>query len=288
MTESPTANQPLSGSVWVPDAVVIEGRTPEIPGVWTYDLRFAAAERGAAYGFRPGQFNMLYLPGVGEIPISLSASPASRHRWAHTIRTAGRVTRALALQGLGCRLGLRGPFGSAWPLAAIEGADVLLVGGGIGLAPLRPAVYYLLENRPRYGRLRLLYGARQPSDCLFAQEFEAWRQGGMEIDLVVDRPDPGWQGQIGVVTSLLDRLPWLQPSATALLGCGPEAMMKYVVRSALTLGIGLENIWLSLERNMQCAAGLCGHCQLGPLFICADGPIFRCDRVATLWSVEEL
>lgn len=278
----------LPGSVWVPDAVVIEGRTPEIPGVQTYDLRFVAPQRGASYGFRPGQFNMLYLPGVGEIPISLSASPSSRDRWAHTIRTAGRVTRALERLGVGGRLGLRGPYGSAWPLEPIEGADVLLIGGGIGLAPLRSAIYYLLEHRRRYGRLRLLYGARQPSHCLYAQEFDAWRHGGLEVDVVVDRPDALWKGQIGVVPSLLDRLTGLQAATTAVLGCGPEVMMKYIVRSALNRGIGIENIWLSLERNMQCAAGLCGHCQLGPLLVCADGPIFRCDRVVGLWSVEEL
>ncbi|MFN8857658.1 MAG: FAD/NAD(P)-binding protein, partial [Planctomycetaceae bacterium] len=233
-------------------------------------------------------FNMLYLPGVGESAISISANPASRGPVAHTVRLAGNVTRTLGELEVGETLGLRGPFGSTWPLDAAAGRDVVLVAGGIGLAPLRPAIYELLARRGEVRSLTLLVGARSPDLLLFAGELEDWRHRGIDVEVTVDRVAEGWTGQVGVVTLLLARLPLPHPAETLLLTCGPEVMMRYTVQTALQRGIPAENLWVSTERNMQCAIGLCGHCQLGPVFICREGPVFAWPRIAPWLFVEGL
>jgi NAD(P)H-flavin reductase len=273
---------------WLSHAVMIRSIEPEVGGVATYHLEFHDDRVAAGYQVLPGQFNMLYLPGIGEIPISVSGEDATRKTWAHTIRVAGNVTRALAELGTGACLGLRGPYGSSWPVNDCAGRDVVLVAGGIGLAPLRPAIRYLLNARQRYGRLTLLYGARTPDTLLYQSEFDAWTDQGLHVVTTVDRSTPGWLGNVGVVTLLLDRLRPLVAEQSAMLVCGPDVMMRYVVRSALARGIGSRQIWLSLERNMQCAVGLCGHCQLGPEFVCKDGPVFRHDVIAPYLGVEAL
>jgi NAD(P)H-flavin reductase len=278
----------LSPNPWLSSVVAIDAITPEAPGVATYRLGFRDPQAAARYQFRPGQFNMLYLPGVGEIPISLSADPAERTSWPHTIRTAGNVTRALAQLCIGDTLGLRGPFGSSWPLEEIHGRDVILVAGGIGLAPLRPAIYELLRRAQHYGRLSLLYGGRAPASLLYAPEFDAWSRSGLFVQTTVDRAPPGWLGSVGFVNLLLERFPLPRPAQTVILTCGPEVMMRYIVRSALNRGLATDQIWCSLERNMQCAVGLCGHCQLAGEFVCRDGPVFRYDRVQALLAVEGL
>lgn len=283
-----TMNRLSTANPWLSHTAVIESIRPEIPGVATYELGDPAGEWSKEYHFRPGQFNMLYVPGVGEIPISLSADPAQRTTWAHTIRTAGNVTRALARLQPGATLGLRGPFGTSWPLEEMSGADVILVAGGIGLAPLRSAIYELLVRASQQSRLVLLYGSRSPDLILYQDEHGDWSRRGLEVQVTVDRSAPGWAGWVGVVSMLLDRLRLPNPADTVVLTCGPEVMMRYVVHSARERGISTDRIWCSLERNMQCAVGLCGHCQLGPEFICKDGPIFRCDRVLPFLSVEGL
>ncbi len=231
---------------------------------------------------------MLYLPGVGEIAISLSAGKSHRGTWDHTIRVAGNVTHELAGLGIGGALGLRGPYGSSWPLEECAGADVILVAGGIGLAPLRPAIYSCLEDRQRFGRISLLYGARVPDMLLYTSEYDAWTDRQVDVYTTVDRFQPGWSGNVGVVTLLVDRLRPLSPGNSVLFLCGPEVMMRYTVRSALERGLRKDQIWVSLERNMQCAVGLCGHCQLGPAFVCKDGPIFRYDKIEPFLDVEGL
>jgi NAD(P)H-flavin reductase len=278
----------LATNPWLCSTAVIESIQPEIAGVATYHL--ALADRGQAerYRFRPGQFNMLYIPGAGEIPISLSADPRSRGAWAHTIRLAGNVTHSLARLLPGQTLGLRGPYGTSWPIDEARGADVLLVAGGIGLAPLRPALYALMARSAEFGELALLCGARSPDTLLYRNEYDLWRQRGFDVQTIVDRASPNWQGAVGVVSLLVDRLRLRNPHATMLFTCGPEVMMRYVVRSALERGIAPENIFCSLERNMQCAVGLCGHCQFGPDFVCKDGPIFRYDRLRPFLTVEAL
>lgn len=273
---------------WLSHSVRIARVTEEIAGVATYHLSFADPATAASYEFRPGQFNMLYLPGVGESAISLSADPRSRDTWAHTIRVAGNVTGTLARLGQGGTLGLRGPFGTSWPLDTAVGCHVILVAGGIGLAPLRPAIYHLLDQRDHYSSLTLLYGGRTPDGLLYMQELPEWTRRGLDIRTTVDRAGPGWSGNVGVVPLLLDRLSLAEPARTQVLICGPEVMMWYTAKSALERGIPRENLWLSMERNMQCAVGLCGHCQFGPTFICKDGPVFRYDALAPFLQVEGL
>lgn len=281
--DPPPTSHPL-----LPDEVEIRDVLEEIDGVATYELAFRESERGRKFRFRPGQFNMLYVPAVGEIPISVSADPRATESWAHTIRLAGNTTRAIAALGAGGVLGLRGPYGSAWPLDACRGGDVLIVAGGIGLPPLRPAIYAVLADRDAYRSVTLLYGARTPDTLLFTREFEAWRRGGIEILTTVDRAGDDWTGDVGVVPLLLDRLPWNGVQNTAMLMCGPEVMMWYCAAAAARRGLDLDRVWLSLERNMQCAVGWCGHCQLGPAFICRDGPILRYDTICDLLPVEGL
>ncbi len=272
---------------WQSRTVFIREIRPEVKNVSTFQLEFAQREDGDAYEFQPGQFNMLYLPGAGEIPISLSENPLSRSSWAHTIRVSGRVTRALAGLSVGESIGLRGPFGRGWPVEQGHGKDVILVAGGIGLAPLRPLIYALLNERQRFGRIILLHGARTPDTILFTREYPQWDQQELLVKTTSDRPAPGWSGNVGVVTMLLQRLTTFEPDNSVLFCCGPEVMMKYTAITAIDRGISPERIWISTERNMQCAVGHCGHCQLGPQFICKDGPVFRYDRIVDLMHVRD-
>lgn len=279
-------NAPLNP--WTTHAVEIVHVVPEIVGVATYHLRLIDAAARAAYSCGPGRFNMLYLPGVGEAAISVSGRDPATDSWLHTVRTAGGVTQTLAALGRGGKLAVRGPFGTAWPVEQFAGRDVVFVAGGIGLAPLRPAIEWALEHRAALGRLTLLYGARSPKTILYAHQLDAWRSRGLHIDVTVDRTDLGWLGRVGVVTLLVDRLRPLDPANTIFLSCGPDVMMRYVARSALDRGLRPTQFWVSLERNMQCAVGFCGHCQLGPAFICKDGPVFRYDRMAPYLDTEDL
>lgn len=285
---APLPTPMAAANPWQSNTVAIRNIRPEVDGVATYDLAFREEALRAAYRFAPGQFNMLYLPGAGEIAISISDDPRTKDTIAHTVRVAGNVTRTLAGLKVGETLGLRGPFGTSWPLAECIGRDVVLVTGGIGLAPLRPAICTLLRDRRQFGRLNLLYGARSPDSLLYAREYDAWSKDGMIVHTTVDRSEPGWMGNVGVVTLLLERLRSFDPRQTVLLCCGPEVMMRFTVMAALHRGLSPEQIWVSMERNMQCAVGLCGHCQLGPAFICKDGPVFRYDRIAPFMDVEGL
>lgn len=273
---------------WRSHLVRIQRMTHETPGVATYDLVLQDASAAAQFRFHPGQFNMLYVPGVGEIAISISGDPQQAEVLTHTVREAGNVTQALSRLPAGATLGLRGPFGSAWPVSGGEGREIILVAGGIGLAPLRPVILALLSEPQRYGRLNLLYGSRDPDSLLYAHDYETWRQRGLNLLTTTDRAPHGWNGSVGVVTMLLERLPIADPANTLLMTCGPEVMMWYTIQTALGRGIAAESIYVSLERNMNCAIGLCGHCQLGPEFLCKDGPVFRYDRVASILKVDEL
>lgn len=259
----------------------------EVPGVFTYELELEDEGVQGSYRFEPGQFNMLYVPGFGESAISISSGPGRHATMLHTIRIAGNVTRALARHSVGDRIGVRGPFGSAWPVEACRGADVVIATGGIGLAPLRPVVYHILENRGDYGRVFLLYGARTPKDLLYSAEYDDWRAGGIEVETTVDLGDADWQGHIGVVPVLFYRLR-LHPGRTRIMTCGPEIMMRFVIFEALARKVGPEHIFLSMERNMNCAVGFCGHCQLGPTFICKDGPVFSYERIEPYFHLEDL
>ncbi|MCA9040221.1 MAG: FAD/NAD(P)-binding protein [Planctomycetaceae bacterium] len=275
-------------NAWVPSTAVIRKITPEIEGVKTFLLELADSQVTRAYTFRPGQFNMLYVPGAGEAAISMSGDPDSSRLLAHTIRFAGNVTRRIGSLQVGDSLGLRGPFGTGWPLEECAGRDLILVAGGIGLPPLRPLIYHLLAEREQYGRIYLLYGARSPEMRLYTSEFQAWSEKGLVIKETVDRKTLGWQGNVGVVPLLLDQLEAFDPERAILMICGPEVMMRFTARSAMQRGMTSEQIWVSTERNMQCAVGMCGHCQLGPEFVCKDGPVFRYDQISPYLLVEGL
>ncbi len=242
-----------------------------------------------AHGFKPGQFNMLYLFGGGEVAISISGEPANASRLEHTIRAVGSVTKPLAAIRRGAMVGVRGPFGSAWPLeeAARRGSDLLLIAGGIGLAPLRPVIYEVHGNRSRYGRMSLLYGARNPADLLYAKEVVRWQCPPTDVRTIVDHGDLQWRGRIGVLTDLLSEVNF-DPAKTIALMCGPEVMMRFAERELSRRGMAAENIFISLERNMKCAVGFCGHCMIGGSFICKDGPIFHYSDIAPFFGIREL
>lgn len=268
-----------------PVPVRVLRRRREIPGTWTLELESARPE---GRGFAAGQFNMLYVFGVGEIPISLSGDPAAPQRQVHTVRAVGPVSWALAGLKTADTVGLRGPFGKGWPVEAAAGADVVLIAGGLGLAPLRPALYQILSARECYGRVALLYGTRSPGDILFRRELERWRRrSDLEVRVTVDHADSAWTGRVGVVTHLIPSVSF-DPIDTVAFVCGPEVMMRFCVAALQEAGLGASAIHLSMERNMKCAIGHCGHCQFGPTFICKDGPVLSFERVRGLLSRKEI
>ena len=258
----------------------------ESPGVRTYELAFADAAVGSAYGFAPGQFNMLYLPGIGEAAISISSDPAATTTIAHTVRAVGNVTDALARLAVGDELLVRGPFGAPWPVERVTGRDVVVVAGGLGLASQRAAILQLA--RPgECRRLTVLHGAKRPDGLLYAGEYAAWRQAGIDIRTIVDEAEAAWPGPRGLVTSLLaDAI--RDPAATTLFCCGPDPMMVGVADAAGRLGVSSGEVFVSLERNMACAVAHCGLCQFGPLFVCRDGPVLPYDRIASWLRVSRL
>jgi NAD(P)H-flavin reductase len=282
MTEA--AERFLEPDPLVPRVGRVLRRRRDAPDVWTLDIE---PVDGPAFAAAPGQFNMLTAFGVGEAAISVSGDPSGK-RLVHSIRAVGPVSKALARLGEGAAIGVRGPFGVGWPMAEAGGRDVVLVAGGLGLAPLRPALYALLAERARYGRIVLLFGARSPEDIVFRRELEKWRARlDIEVSATVDHAMSEWRGHVGVVTTLIPRAN-LDPARTLALICGPELMMRHVAASLGDAGIADESIYVSLERNMKCAVGHCGHCQFGPLFVCRDGPVFRYDRVRNLVMLKEI
>ena len=252
----------------------------------TFTLEIEPAKINQAFGFAAGQFNMLYVFGVGEVPISICADPRSKSLM-HTTRAVGPVTMAMSKLRPGDVLGVRGPFGSSWPIEQLDGLDVVVVAGGIGLAPLRGALHQLVRRRKKLSKLVFLYGARTPDDILYRHQLELWQRRGLQIEVTVDRALPSWLGDVGVVTSLIQRAPF-NPANTVAMICGPEVMMRYAVFELQKRGVSAASIFLSMERNMKCAVGFCGHCQFGPEFICKDGPIFRYDRIANWFGIREL
>ena len=279
---------PESAAAWTallprPMRVAAVGR--ETPDTWTLTL-----DPGAPFRWSPGQFNMLYAFGVGEAPISICGDPAQPHRLVHTIRAVGAVTRALCALEPGQTVGVRGPFGSAWPIDAARGGDVLVLAGGVGLAPVRPILTTALAEREAFDQVTLLYGARTPDDLLYQDALADWRdRDDLQAQVTVDSDTPSstWQGDVGVVTALLPRARFDPPRTTAFV-CGPEIMMRFGALALLDLGVAAERIVLSAERGMKCAVGHCGRCQYGPDFVCKDGPVFAYPRIAQRLRVREL
>ena len=254
----------------------------------TFTLQIDLGALGETFTFLPGQFNMLYVFGLGEAAISISSDASAQGTLAHTIHRVGTVTTGLAQVKRGDVIGLRGPFGTSWPVTAARGKDVCIVAGGIGLAPLRPVMYAMLRERTAFERIILLYGARSPLDLLYRVELEEWaKEHNVEVLVTVDRGDSSWKGYIGVVTTLFSYLK-LDARATVGFVCGPETMMKYTIDEMERRGLAEDQIYLSMERNMKCAVGFCGHCQYGPEFICKDGPVFPLPRIRHLLDRKEL
>jgi NAD(P)H-flavin reductase len=248
----------------------------------TFTLEF---DLNHSFGFRPGQFNMLYVPGYGEVPISISGDPEAPEILVHTIRSVGPTTRALSRLGPGDLVGVRGPFGTAWPKPTSSSAHVVVIAGGLGLAPLRPVILEALHDG---NPLFIVYGCRTPKDLLFPHELLGWA-GDERVHSVVtvDRGDPHWFGNSGVVTKFIDRLGF-DPENSVAAVCGPEIMMRFAARELEFAGIAPERIHVSLERHMQCGIGHCGHCQLGPRLLCKDGPVVNFAEASSLMAIREL
>ena len=273
-----------SGSM-VPRPFRVEKVVRDISDTFTLHLRPEEGRR--AFPFAAGQFNMLYQFGVGEVPISISGDPGEPDRLIHTIRSVGTVTAGMAALKKGDVVGVRGPFGSAWPVEKAEGSDVVIIAGGIGLAPLRPAIYWILANRGKYGRLRILYGARTPRDILVRAQLERWSSRlDTFVDVTVDRASGDWHGNVGVVTRLVGH-GGFDPDNTVAMICGPEIMIRFTLQALDDRGVGNDRIYVSMERNMKCAVGFCGHCQYGGNFVCRDGPVFRFDRIEDIFALRE-
>jgi NAD(P)H-flavin reductase len=254
----------------------------------TFTVTFAPDDGGPGIPFAPGQFTMVYVYGIGEVPLSISGDPATPDVLVHTVRRVGAVTEAITSLAPGDVVGVRGPFGTAWPLDTADGGDVVVVAGGIGLAPVRPAVLHILDQRDRYGSVSIVYGSRTPADLLYDDQVHAWRaRFDLNVQVTVDRGSDEWMGDVGVVTPMLNRVDFDPPTTTCIV-CGPEIMMRVVAKNLANRGIPPEQVWVSLERNMKCGIGLCGHCQIGPLFVCKDGPVVTYASVASRLGVEEL
>ncbi len=268
-------------------AEIVEKRR-EARGVYTYRLRLCDETIRRSYRFLPGQFNMVYLFGVGEVPISIVSDPSDPELLDHTIRIVGNVTDGLERLGKGEIIGLRGPYGSAWPLKEAEGKEVIIVTGGLGCAPVVSVINYIVQRRDAFGPLKILHGVKTPKDLLYRERFRAWKSiPNTEVYLTVDHPDRQWRYSVGVVTNLFSQIE-VDLEKSLVMMCGPEIMMRYATRDLIGQGLSPERIYVSLERNMKCAVAFCGHCQLGPVFLCREGPVFRYDQVQKWIEKREL
>ena len=276
---------PTGAGLFLPRPYTVRSRVEETADTVTLALEPPPGERVPP--FRPGQFNMLYRFGVGEVAISICGDTGRSDELVHTIRSAGKITAALARTAPGQSLGVRGPYGVGWPLERAPGRDVVIVAGGLGLPPLRPALFELLRHRDRYGRIEVIYGARSPKDLVYYGELQRWRaRADLRFQVTVDAAGRDWYGDVGLVTA---RLPdaRFEPARSVALLCGPELMMKLTAQALAARGVPEDAIFLSMERNMKCAVGLCGHCQWGPDFVCRDGPIFPYEAIRERLALRE-
>lgn len=268
-------------------AEVIE-RIEETPGIFTLRLRFCDPVLHQQYSFQPGQFNMLYIYGIGEVPISIVSDPLDEHAYDHTIRIVGRVTRALAKLKAGDLIGVRGPFGRGWPLDQVQGRDILVVTGGLGCAPVVSVIHYVMRRREQFGRLVIMQGVKHSADLIWRQQYEKWEQAdNTQVFLAANQTGPGWPWATGYVTDLMSEAQFDRENCSAMM-CGPEGMMKAAIDGLVAQDVAGSNLWLSMERNMQCAIGHCGHCQHGPNFVCKDGPIFNYAQIKEWFGVRGL
>ena len=267
----------------LPKSYRVLSNKEETPEIFTLAL---SSDDKAPFGFQPGQFNMVYLFGNGEVPISISSNPVQKDLLLHTIRAVGPVTEGLRKLRVGDTVGIRGPFGTSWPLDKKD-CEVLIVAGGVGLAPLRAALYHLANQRDQYQKVTVLYGSRTPDDIMFKEDIKVWKEKGLDIAISVDRGDMNWTGPVGVVTPLINKHVY-NPKKTLAFICGPEIMIYYAVQELVRAKVPEESMYISMERNMQCGVGFCGHCQYGPYFICKDGPVFCYTQIKKWLTIKEL
>lgn len=270
----------------LPQQAEIVERIQETPSIFTLRLRFSDPVVNEAYSFLPGQFNMIYLHGVGEVPISIVSDPEDSQMYDHTIRAVGRVTNGLAQLKAGDRIGVRGPYGRPWPLQASEGKDVVIVTGGLGCAPVVSAINYILRRRDRFGHLTIMQGVRHSDDLIWREQYEQWTTlPDTEVLLAASQGGRHWPWLIGHVPDLFDQAR-IDPDNSLVMMCGPEGMMKAVIEEMLLRHLPEEQLWLSMERNMQCGIGRCGHCQIGGKFVCKDGPVFNYPEIKALLEIR--
>ena len=270
----------------VPHPYTVQSVIKETHDTFTLELKSNVSDE--KFSFNAGQFNMLYTFGIGEVPISISGDPNKIGTLVHTTRAVGTVTKEMAKLKKGGVIGVRGPYGTNWPIKEAIGNDVVIIAGGIGLAPLRPAIYQIISQRKYYGKIILLYGTRTPVDILFRRELEKLKSRlDIEINVTVDRATREWNGNVGVVPALIPRAPFDPINTTAMI-CGPEIMMRYTISELVKSSVSHENIFMSMERNMKCGIGFCGHCQYGTEFICKDGPVFSYAQIKHLFGKREL
>lgn len=268
---------------YLPMEAEIVGRVQESSTIFSLDLRFTNPDDQQQFSFYPGQFNMLYLYGVGEVAISIVSDPDNKALLKHSIRAIGRVTRALQTLVVGDRVGVRGPYGRGWPMEQVKGKDVIVVTGGLGCAPSVSIINYILERREQYGHLSILQGVKHSDDFIFRKQYDLWRKSPhTKIYIAADQAGPKWPWAIGYVTDMIDKIS-LEPANTVAMMCGPEMMMNTAIKVLSGKGISEQQIYLSMERNMECGIGQCGHCQYGGFFICKDGPIFAYSEIKDLF-----
>lgn len=279
-----TANP--SGNLYVPMIAVIENIVDETPDTKTFKLCFEDKEYSKSFNWEPGQFVEVTVFGAGEAPIGFASSPLEKSFFELTIVARGKVTQAIHKLSVGDKVGIRGPMGNCWPLEEIKGKDILVVSGGCGVAPLRPAIFQILANRKDYGEFWLLYGARTPKDCVFKCDFTEWCGcPDMQLLQTVDVADETWEQNVGVVTTLFDKIKF-DPEKTVALTCGPPIMIKFATLDLLKRGLSKDKIVTSLERYMKCGVGKCGHCCINHKYICTEGPVFTYEEIQGLPELE--
>jgi NAD(P)H-flavin reductase len=277
---------PHDSAALVPRPFRVTRKRRELPDAWTLELE--PADGGGPIRFQPGQFTMIYAFGVGEAAISISGDPAAPDVLVHTVRAVGAITHAVCGARRGDVLGIRGPYGVGWPIDAAAGRDVLVLAGGLGFAPLRPLVRAILVRREAFARVAILVATRTPRTILYTRELTRWRaRFDLDVRATVDAGDPSWGGDVGPITTLVARAAF-EPERTTAFVCGPEAMMRFVAADLVQRGVARSSIFLSMERNMKCAVGVCGHCQFGPAFVCKDGPVLPYSRIESALRVREL
>ncbi len=267
------------------EAIILE-RIQEAPNLFTLRLKFSDPKIQDNFKFEPGQFNMLYLYGVGEIAISIVSDPEDKHIIDHTIRVVGRVTKGMTNLKAGDRIGLRGPYGRGWPMIESKQKDIVVVTGGLGCAPVVSVINYIEQRREEFGRLNIVQGVKHTSDFIWKNRYDKWRElPDTKVLLAADVGEALWPWHVGPVTNLFDQLEYDQNNVAVMM-CGPEGMMRVVCDHMLDNSVPASQLFLSMERNMQCAVGHCGHCQFGSKFICKDGPVYSFDKIRDLFETK--